>query len=282
MVGLATIGLAAALLVAQDTDTTFAAAGATQIEVSGAAGSVVVRAWDRDEIRVVAEHARSTEIEIRRRADAWRIGTERRWGGGIADYEITVPRGYDVTVGGMYFSLDVEGVGGAVEAQSIEGDMRIVGGRGDVDLNAINGRVTVEESEGTIHLKSAAESMELRALAGEVMVEAIGGNVTLSEMSASKVEVRSVGGNVRYEGVLSPGGEYVLSSHGGNITVQIPEGTNADVWVATVMGNIDVDLPGVAEVGEGRRREFRLGTGGAELDLETFGGRISLRRTGAR
>lgn len=275
-----TVGLLAMLAVAQDTDTTFAAAGARHIEVSNAAGTVQVRTWDRDAVRVRAAHSRRTEIEIRRREDTWRLSTDRGITGGIADYELTVPRGFGVTVDGMYFTLDVEGVGGPVEAQSIEGAMRVVGARGVVELHAINGRITLEDTEGTIKLGGAAERMDLRDVGGDVTIESIGGDVQMTEMSASKVDVSSVGGDIRYSGTLADAGEYVFTSHGGSVTVAVPEGTNADVWAASVMGEIDIGLTGADERAERGRRQFTLGRGGADLEIETFGGRITIRPLG--
>lgn len=280
MLVLKTIGLMAAVALAQDTDTTFAAEGATAIDLDNVAGEVVVRAWDRDEIRVQARHGRRTEIRIRRRQNSLRVSSEGRFAAGIADLDITVPRGFTVSAEGMFSGLDVEGVGGAVRAQSIEGSLRVVGGRGDIDLNSIKGRITVESSEGRIRISAIQQQVELTDVGGEVSVEAVSGSVSLRGMTASKVEAGTVSGSVFFEGVVADGGEYWLSTHSGRVTMEVPADTNGDFWAATVSGSTRIQMPDRREnLGRGSH-EFQLGRGGADVELESFSGPVIVRTPG--
>ena len=284
MLVLKTFGLMAAIAFAQDTDTTFAADGATAIDLDNAAGEVVVRAWDRDDIRVQAQHGRRTEVRIRRRQNSLRISTEGRFAPGIADLEITVPRGFAVTAEGMFSGLDVEGVGGAVRAETIEGALRVVGGEGDIHLSSIKGRITVESSEGRVRIAAVQQQVELRDVAGEVAIEAVSGSITMLGMNASKVEAGTVSGSIQYEGIVADGGEYWLSSHSGRVVMEVPENTNGDFWAATVSGGARIQMPERSEnLGRGTH-EFQLGRGGADVELESFSGSVTVRtpRGGSR
>ena len=62
----------------------------------------------------------------------------------------------------------------------------------------------------------------------------------------------------------------------------LPENTNATFTVRTYNGDFSSNLPTkrVGEVRRGRRATYTLGSGGAEVELESFGGTIRLRRPG--
>ncbi len=96
-------------------------------------------------------------------------------------------------------------------------------------------------------------------------------------MSARVVEAGSVGGRVSFEGVILDGGDYFFTSHGGTVSLTIPQASNASVTIASVHGNISSDFPGTPEMERGARNRFTIGSGGANIEIETFGGRIVLR-----
>ncbi len=272
-----TVGILAAVAFAQDTDTTFSAQDANEIDVSDVAGEVVVRAWDRDEIRIQARHGRRTEIRIRRRRGAVRVSSEGRYAQRMADVEITVPRGLGVSMDGMFSSLDVEDVGGPVSAETVQGALRVTGAEGAVTLTSIQGPISVARSSGIIRISVVSGNAEVSGVDGEIVVEAIAGSVSLSNMTASKAEVGTVGGSVRYEGRIAPGGEYWLSSHSGSVTLEVPADTDADVWSATVSGRIHIRMTDENEsLGRGTH-EFTLGSGGADIELESFSGSVTIR-----
>ena len=62
----------------------------------------------------------------------------------------------------------------------------------------------------------------------------------------------------------------------------IPESTNATFTVRTYNGEFSSNLQtkAVGEIRRGRRATYSLGNGGAEVELESFGGSIRLRRPG--
>ncbi len=62
----------------------------------------------------------------------------------------------------------------------------------------------------------------------------------------------------------------------------VPETTNATFTVRTYNGDFSSNLPTktVGEVRRGRRATYTLGSGGPEVELESFGGSIRLRRPG--
>ncbi len=50
-------------------------------------------------------------------------------------------------------------------------------------------------------------------------------------------------GDVEYDGPVRNGGRYSLSSHNGDLTLVVAEGTNASVAVSTFNGEFESDFP---------------------------------------
>jgi DUF4097 and DUF4098 domain-containing protein YvlB len=118
---------------------------------------------------------------------------------------------------------------------------------------------------------------------GDIEVDAIDGAITLLEIEASTVVANTVDGDIWFDGVLEPRGSYVLTTHDGDITLQIPEDTDAHVRLARHDGEVLTDFPmTVQSWPSGRRIEFNLGSGSAELQIEAFDGDIELRHRGGR
>ncbi len=277
------IGAMMALSLVQQTDTVFAADDATRLEVDSPGGSIVIGVWDRDEIRVQAEHSTRTFVEIRRRGQRIRVEAEARRGpANIVDFVITVPRNFNVEADGMYTDITIEGVNGEVEASSLRGEVTVRGGRGVVKAESVQGRVLVEGAQGRIELESAANELRVRNSSGDIVAESAGGSIILENITATSVDVGTVGGRVFYDGTFARGGTYFFGSHGGTVTLSVPDGTNASMMLATVHGTITSNLAGAPQRFEkGQRNSFQVGTGGAIVEVETFGGRIRVMRKGS-
>ena len=113
MNGIVVGALVALSMAQQKTDTVFPVQDAKTLEVSTDGGSIVVTAWDRNEVRVQADHSLRTIVSIRRRHGGERIDVEaeaRRGPGGIVDYQISVPRTLALELNGMYTDISVTGV----------------------------------------------------------------------------------------------------------------------------------------------------------------------------
>lgn len=281
----ALIGALMALSLMQQTDTLISLDGATGLKIDNAGGTLVVGTWDRPEIRLRAEHSSRAEITVsRRRSGFISLEAERRRGQSFAtivDYELTIPRSLDLDFEGWSTEVIIEGADGEVSVETFEGDITIVGGRGSVKAETTTGKIRIEGADGIVEASSVAESVSISNSSGEVYVETVGGNITLENMSASVVEAGSVGGRVSFDGTVSNGGSYFFGSNGGTVTISIPEDSNAEVSLATIHGNVSSNFSGAPEFKRGSRNAFTIGSGGASIEAETFGGRIVLRKGGS-
>jgi hypothetical protein len=278
------IGALAALTMFQQTDTILDVGGAERLHVETAGGSIEVSVWDEDRIRVQAEHSARTFIEIERRRSGREIDIEpeaRRGPANIVDFRITVPRRMALSLDGQYTDIRVQGADGEVEAETVHGDVEIIGGRGSIRVESSLGAIYVEGAEGTIELESSASDIHVARSTGEIYAESAGGSILLEDVRPRAVDVGSTGGRVHYDGTFEPGGTYFFGSHGGSVTIVVGEDARASFNVATVHGSVMSNLRGEAESFRGgERHEFEVGGGGAIVEAETFGGRIRLLRRG--
>ena len=273
------VGAVMALSMFQQTDTIIPVGEATLLQVETLGGSIVVDVWDRDEVRIQAEHSQRTYIDIEHRGSRIRIEPEARRGpANQADLHITVPATLDLKLEGMMVSITVEGALGDVEAETLEGDVTVRGGRGTIKVASMTGMVLVDGAEGLIDVESAADEIRVMNSSGEIVGETMGGNLIMENVHATSVDVGSVGGHVWYDGTFVDGGTYFFGSHGGSVTLVVPEGVSAQFDLSTLHGSVFENLRGDSEPGD--RARFQVGGGGAIVEVETFGGRIMVVRKG--
>jgi DUF4097 and DUF4098 domain-containing protein YvlB len=90
-----------------------------------------------------------------------------------------------------------------------------------------------------------------------------------------------VNGDITYEGTLPDGGHYTLSTHNGDLVFGIPETASATFTVRTYNGDFSTDLPlkgAQEEMHRGKRVTLTLGRGSADVNLESFGGEIQVKK----
>jgi DUF4097 and DUF4098 domain-containing protein YvlB len=116
-------------------------------------------------------------------------------------------------------------------------------------------------------------------VSGDVNAETINGEITITDARANNAEATTVNGDVRYTGSISDTGLYRFTTHQGDILMGVPDRLNATVSVRTYQGEFRSTLGvSVGEMRRGRRQTFTVGGGTAQIELESFGGEILLRR----
>ncbi|HEX7023914.1 MAG TPA: DUF4097 family beta strand repeat-containing protein, partial [Gemmatimonadales bacterium] len=195
------------------------------------------------------------------------------------DYEITVPASMSLNLEGMYATIDVTGVRGAITANTLEGDITVNGPAESVKLESVQGRIVVQGIRGATSLNTVSEGIEASDIQGDITAETVSGSILLRRIEAKSVEAETVSGEILLDGRLLDGGSYSLLSHSGSLAVSVPEGSNATIATAVGSGDVRASFPLPASERPGRRRQtFRLGNGSALVELEAFSGSILLLR----
>jgi len=276
--------LAAAMLVAlapqRQSDTTFAVPAGASLSVNNFGGGIAVHGWSENRVKVHGETGRRGRVEVSLVGNTVVIKTGSREGApSVIDLDITVPQSMALSLSGTYADITVDGVQGAISAETVNGEVNVRGGKGIVTLHSIQGSVTLADASGRIEVNSVNENVELSNITGEIKVETTNGEVMLTGIKSSSVDAGTINGDVLYEGTVTDGGSYSLGSHNGDITVSVPEGANVTITAATANGDIDSSfpLPMTSTLGK-HRKTFKIGSGSARMELESFQGDIQLRR----
>jgi hypothetical protein len=193
---------------------------------------------------------------------------------GRVDYEILVPPDASVSLRSMT---------GPMRAERLHGDMTLEGTAALVDVHDV--------SDAHIHVKTLNGPVTLtNVLQGHVEVDSLSGAITLNRVSGPRVQVISTSGGISYTGDFGDGGEYLLTSHSGDIEATVPEYTSADVTARSVKGEVRDDIPLQPKqhtsfiVKEGSAFVGTMGSAAVSstVVLRSFSGKIHLRKRAAK
>lgn len=314
LAGAAALLLAAPAHAQRQVNERHAASATGTVEVQMNSGSVRVTGWSRNEVQVTGSVSRSGDQVVMDgggRTLEVRVASRNGGRGGAASLEIRVPAGSTLEVTAGSGSITVGGVTGSVEAVSASGPITIHASSRHVEAVAQSGPVTVEGQTETLDvtamsgpvrvtanvrqratIEALSGPVELLGTVGEAHVNAMSGPVRVAN-STGRVEIEAVSGNVTVNGTGlrgnvqsvsgnlvvngSVGGTLALESHGGNVELRVPAGTNAEVEVETFSGSLRSDF-GNGNGSRGRERHVTIGRGGPTVSISTFSGDVKLLR----
>jgi DUF4097 and DUF4098 domain-containing protein YvlB len=274
--------LAAALLTALagtgHTDTTITVTKGERLEVSNFSGEVNVTGWDRNAVRVQADHGARTQVGLDRRPGVLRLSSiGYRSAAGEVEYQIHVPTWMGLDISGPFTDVTIEGTHGDLKVETVKGDVNVDGGEGSVELSSVQGDVAIENAKGHIKLNSINEGVTVTKVSGQLEAQTVNGDVVIDDVQLDGLDVSSVSGDLWFDGAMLRNGRYRLATHEGTIQIVLPDHPNVNVSVSTFSGDFSSDQGVLMNGSEGNRRsQFVLGTGGPQLNLESFSGSIQL------
>lgn len=246
-------------------------------------GDVIVRGWDRDQVRVQAS---SDGGDVRLDASGSRLTLDLGSGGAREGrFELTVPYGTRLGVHTQTADVDVRGTRGDVEVGSQSGDLTVED-VGRLDLGTISGDVQARGITGDAGVHMISGDFRLEGLKGDVDVETVSGSIDIHGATSRFVRAHSVSGDVTYVGTIDPAGRYELQTHSGDIGITMPRTASAQIAISTWSGSLDSAFPITLKPGEhgfggSKRFSFDVGGGAARVSLESFSGDITIRAAGA-
>jgi DUF4097 and DUF4098 domain-containing protein YvlB len=275
------LALALAAALAPDIDTTFTVQRGQRLELSTHSGDIVVHTWSRNAVRVQASGEQRSRIQVDQTGSVVSIHSAGGRGPDNMDYDLTIPAWMGVRLSGVTSTIKIDGIQGPVSAETVEGDVTVAGGSGLVSLRSVQGDVALSGASGKIDVNSVNSDVSVRDVTGELQAETVNGDVNLIRIQSDNVEANTVNGEITYDGTIKPNGRYRLSTHAGDLSVTIPEGTGALVSISSFQGDFESAFPVTITERHGKRFEFTLGNGSARIELESFSGTIQLVRPGA-
>jgi DUF4097 and DUF4098 domain-containing protein YvlB len=232
-------------------------------------GNVTFEAWDRAEVQVNAEKkvkAGSAEdarkilsqirIDVQAEPSAIHIETVMPKKGESGFWNMLFGGDGDVNAGVTY-SVKLPR-GAIVEADNVNGAIRLTGTKGTGRLETTNGRIEVEGTSGALVLSSTNGGIAVTRAEGAVKATTTNGNI---EAELARV---------------LPDRDLGFSSTNGGVTVRLPRDVRLSVDAATTNGGIhsDFELAG----GESRKSHLTgdINGGGGTLRIRTTNGSVHI------
>jgi hypothetical protein len=206
-----------------------------------ASGTLNVRGWDKNEVRVRSIDA--AQIEFRRidkpkdpakpaaRVDVMvldKIGGARQRLDcqALASVEMEVPAGATVQVQTRDGNIMIAGVAGAY-AGSQNGDITIERATTLVEAGSVGGSILLRNSSGRVFLNSAGggvEAINVRSATADDTFEVgtVSGDIQLDHVSHPKVMAKTVNGTLTMSGPLAKQGYYGFSNVTGDTVLEMP------------------------------------------------------------
>lgn len=218
-----------------------------RVAVSNVNGSIVVEAWDRNEIKLeyvktaetkeelsevnVIIDAQSNSFSVEAKGDDWRTRNERargqKWSRVVVEFKLMVPRGA---------ALD--------------------------EIETVNGSVAVSN------------------FANRARISSVNGGVTATNLHGS-AEMSTVNGTVTADfNTVAPSGKIALSTVNGAVKLVLPSDVNATVRADSLNGNITNDFGLLVRKGKyvGNDLYGRIGDGAVSIKLNSINGPLTIVR----
>jgi DUF4097 and DUF4098 domain-containing protein YvlB len=216
-----------------------------RVSVSNINGSITVEAWDRNEVRLEAVK----RAENREALDAidLKIDSESK------SFRLVVDHGKARYGDRKVWNRSVA---------EVQIKLTVPRGAELNEIEAVNGSVTVSNFTNITRVSAVNGEVNATNLRGTASLETVNGSV--------KCDFDR----------LDPGSKISLSTVNGRVTLALPSDLNATLRADTMNGSIDNDFGLPVRKGEyvGRDLHGRVGSGGAEIKLESVNGPLTISR----
>ncbi len=248
--------------------------GVVDVHVFG--GSVHVTGWSQSSIRVRGEFRPDCHVDLTPAGDHQQVRLTCSHGPGVGELEIQVPQGSGLDVQTMSADVAIQGVNGAVHAQTISGDIVLVWGTPtEIEARSTSGGVQIEASTTQTRAHSISGDVVVAGVRGRATIRTVSGECKLSGGDFSAIEIDSVSGDIAFHGAVTGQGPFEMVSQSGDVTLHLPRTTSADVEMRSHSGDLVIDMGSGKKTAE-KEMDARIGAGGARLKLRSFSGDVQV------
>jgi DUF4097 and DUF4098 domain-containing protein YvlB len=248
------------------------------ITVVNGGGSVTLRSAfsGRQVLVAYTTHSDKIEVDLNTTADKQRIelrthaiaGQKPTADEAKVDFEIAVPPGA---------AVNVSTVSAPVTAEGISGDITLSSETGQIDVHNM--------AKSHLHVRSMNAAVSLTGIgATHVDVQSNGGAVHMSNVTGPRISVGTTSGNVDYRGDCSGGGDYILTTHSGEIDVWLPKTASVDLAAHSRTGSVENEFPleekphHSEQPSPGSSFRGTSNSGSSSVELQSFSGKIRVKK----
>jgi hypothetical protein len=243
----------------------------TALNVRLMAGSVAVLASD-DRPSLVVTELKGRPLQVTKEGGELTISYESLSWDGLLGFlkprhdsvavTVTVPADCPIQLGVLSASAIVSGLrsGAAVKGMS-----------GDVALDCVAGNVEAETMSGEI----AARDID-----GEVRFKSMSGGLVLADGWLDRLEANTMSGQIAADVRLRAGGDVHVSTMSGDVTLRLPEGSDAQVRLQSTSGAVRSEFETLRAVKAPASHTVsgNVGAGTGRVSVSTMSGSVTLLR----
>lgn len=257
-----------------------------EVEIDNVAGSIDVQGWDKPEVAVtgtIGKDVERVDVTGDNNRTSVRVvlpkGMHWNMSDGDAHLVIHVPANSSIYAHLVSSDLKVSAVHGALELQSVSGNISGDGG-GDLRANDVSGDIRFTATAARrIEVKAISGSIVLTGGNTDIEASTVSGDVRLTLGTVSHARFKSVSGGLSAALTAAPDAQIDGESVSGDIKLNFAAEPSADFDVQTLSGDIDNCFgpkPVEPRHGPGKRLTFKTGDTSARIHLNTNSGEVRL------
>jgi DUF4097 and DUF4098 domain-containing protein YvlB len=181
------------------------------------------------------------------------------------DFEIAVPRSFNVEVNTSGGDISVEGVEGNTLLSTSGGDIEVARTTGTVEVSTSGGDLELKDITGNLQAETSGGDIQLLNIKGDVEVATAGGDLSLNRVRG-KIEAATSGGDI--ETVDCEGASIEIATSGG------------DIQLSRISGPLEAATSGGDISGNGFSDKIEIATSGGDIALEEVGGAAEVATSG--
>lgn len=253
--------------------------GVSSLEVYNFNGSVTIRIWDKDTVKVFytkkATFSKSDLNNVRITVEKGKtllVKSEKLTANPQVSitYEISIPKNLEISnIETSNGKINIDGTSGYAILRSSNGGITIKSHSGNVDASTSNGNIDIENVTGDVNIRTSNGGMTIYNIKGKGKFETSNGGIEAKSVS-SIISARTSNGKINVELLSTQQGGADLSTSNASITCSISKKLNLDIDASTSNGKIEIsNIDIVASTISERVLRGKLGTGGAPLSITT-------------
>lgn len=257
-----------------------------KIKIRNLAGSVRVVGSDKNEVRVegtIGENVEELVFDASRSSVKIRVkipsGRNRKV---KSDLTIYVPKGSSVAVATTSAKIEIEGIEGeSIDLESVSGSISVNNCSGELKAQSTSGRLTVAGNFVETDLETVNGSIRASGKLGHVEASSISGAITINAGTLDELEVETLSGSIRFDGMAGDDADFEISSFSGSVRLTFDQEVSGEFDLRSFSGGINCDFGPAPKrsgrFGPAKKLQFTHGDGDADIAVETFSGSISIR-----
>jgi DUF4097 and DUF4098 domain-containing protein YvlB len=281
--------LLAASVNAEDINETLDAAADGTVEIYNTSGSVTVEGWSRNAVEVTGTLGEEVdEFIFERKGDTVVVKVKpiqgKSSGGRSTSSYITVlaPQKSSIDVATISAGIDVEGIEGEQELQSVSGGISTTAFGADVEAETVSGSIDIVGSnmDSETELATVSGGISARDMAGTIDLESVNGKLEVGGGSFSDAALETVNGRIEFKSNLRDGGDLDIETVNGKVVVDFIGSLSAEVDVNTFNGRIKNCFgpkpERTSKYAPGWELSFTEGGGDGSVSIATLNGGVTL------